>query len=150
MTTTPDDAANSADRGTEELPPAGMDAGEAAEVLRTLANSIALLPQAPAGEGEQPSEGAITLPVIELEGQQFIPVFTSEESLRAAGADPGTAARIPVAELAAHWPSEDVWLAVNPASEEGLGLPPDVVRTLPVFAAQAGNGAGPGPGATPA
>lgn len=149
MTTTPDDGASTG-RTTEEGIAAGIEAGDEAAVLRALANSVALLPQALAPDGEQPPEGAIALPVIEHEGQRFIPVFTSEESLRAAGADPETAVRIPVVELAAHWPSEDVWLAVNPASEEGLGLPPDVVRTLPVFAAQAGNGAGPGPGATPA
>jgi hypothetical protein len=46
----------------------------------------------------------------------------------------GTALRIPIAQLAANWPSDDIWLAVNPASEDGLGLPPDLVRTLPAFA----------------
>jgi hypothetical protein len=142
VTTSPDDRATAADTTDHGTP---MDAEDAAEVLRTLANSIALLPQAPPPEGQSPPEGTITLPVIEHDGQRFIPVFTSEESLRQAGADPGTAVRIPVAQLAAQWPSEDVWLAVNPASEEGLGLPPDVVRTLPVFAAQAGNGDGSGP-----
>jgi hypothetical protein len=51
--------------------------------------------------------------------------------------------RIPIVELAANWPSDDLWLAVNPASEQGLGLPPDVVRSLPIYAAAAaaaGNG----------
>jgi len=32
--------------------------------------------------------------------------------------------------LAASWPGEDLWLAVNPATEDGLALPPDVVRAL--------------------
>jgi hypothetical protein len=115
------------------------------------ADSAALLPQAPAGEGEERPEGAIALPVIEQDGRRYIPVFTTEEALRAAGADPGTAVRIPVVELAANWPSDDVWLAVNPASEEGLGLPPDVVRALPVFAGQTGDGHGaPDPSASPA
>ncbi|MGZ4605777.1 MAG: SseB family protein, partial [Blastococcus sp.] len=110
----------------------------------------------------EPPEGAIALPVIEQDGQRFIPVFTSEDSLRAAGGDASTAIRIPIAQLAANWPNEDVWLAVNPASEDGLGLPPDVVRALPVFAAQVsgdghgggdatagGGSAGPEPGAPP-
>lgn len=132
----------------------GMEAGDQAAVLRALATSIALLPQAPPAEGEERPEGAIALPVIEQDGQRYIPVFTSEEALRAAGADPGTAVRIPVAELAANWPSDDVWLAVNPASEDGLGLPPDVVRALPVFAGQGGNvtsdSTAPTPGTPPA
>ena len=102
------------------------------------------------------------MPVIEQDGQRFIPVFTSEDSVRAAGGDASTAVRIPIAQLAANWPNEDVWLAVNPASEDGLGLPPDVVRALPVFAAQTsgdghgggdatagGGSAGPEPGAPP-
>jgi hypothetical protein len=131
---------------TEEAISAAMEAGDNTAVLRALATSIALLPQAPPADGEEPPEGAIALPVIEQDGQRYIPVFTSEESLRAAGADPNTAIRIPVAELAANWPSEDVWLAVNPASQDGLGLPPDVVRALPVFAGQDGSGFGSGTG----
>jgi hypothetical protein len=145
-------------RATEEAISSGMQAGDNAAVLRALATSVALLPQAPPAEGEERPEGAIALPVIEQDGQRYIPVFTSEEALRAAGADPGTAVRIPVAQLAANWPNEDVWLAVNPASEAGLGLPPDVVRALPVFAVQdagdtggdTGGGTGPGSGTPPA
>jgi hypothetical protein len=122
--------------------PGDNTTGESAEdtqaVLSALAGSIALLPQTPPEEGEaERPEGSIALPVIEHDGKQFIPVFTSEDALRAAGADPGTALRIPIAELAANWPSDDLWLAVNPASEQGLGLPPDVVRTLPIYAAAA-------------
>jgi hypothetical protein len=140
MTTAPDDDATAADRSTDDAISSGMAAGDNAAVLRALARSIALLPQVPPAEGDEPPDDAIALPVIEQDGQRFIPVFTSEESLRAAGADPGTALRIPVAQLAANWPSEDVWLAVNPASENGLGLPPDVVRTLPAFAGQGVDG----------
>jgi hypothetical protein len=125
MTSTPDDAATDGTAGR---------AAETAEVLRDLATSIALLPQAPSPEGEEPPEGAISLPVIEHDGRRYVPVFTSEEALQSAGADVGTALRIPIAQLAANWPSDDIWLAVNPASEDGLGLPPDLLRTLPAFA----------------
>jgi hypothetical protein len=138
VTAASDDSTTTASPSTEDAIASGMEAGDNAAVLRALATSIALLPQAPPAEGEERPEGAIALPVIEQDGQRYIPVFTSEESLRAAGADPATAVRIPVAQLAANWPSDDVWLAVNPASEEGLGLPPDVVRALPVFAGQGG------------
>jgi hypothetical protein len=151
MTTAPENSTSTA--GTEDATSSEMDAADSAALLRELATSIVLLPQAPPGEGEEPPEGAIALPVIEQDGRRFIPVFTSEEFLRAAGADPATAIRIPVALLAANWPSEDVWLAVNPASEEGLGLPPDVVRALPVFAGQGGgvtfDGLPPDPGMPP-
>jgi hypothetical protein len=125
-------------RSTDDADVSSADLGDSAAILRALATSVALLPLVPQPEGQEPPEGAIALPVIEQDGQRFIPVFTSEDSLRAAGGDASTAVRIPIAELAANWPNEDVWLAVNPASEDGLGLPPDVVRVLPVFAVQAG------------
>ncbi|MFF3558818.1 SseB family protein [Streptomyces sp. NPDC002574] len=124
------------------------DAATAAEiadteaVLADLACRTALLPQVPPADGEDPRpEGAVSLPVIEQDGTQYIPVFTAEETLVAAGGDPATAVRIPVAELAANWPTDDLWLAVDPSTEEGLALPPDLVRALPVFA-EAAEGAG--------
>ena len=135
-TSTPGDAAADATA-------AGPDPDTAA-VLRDLATSIALLPQVPTSEGEERPEGAIALPVIEQDGQRYIPVFTTEAALRSAGADVDSALRIPLAQLAANWPSDDMWLAVNPASEDGLGLPPDVVRALPVFAGSP-DGAGESP-----
>ncbi|MCW2775283.1 MAG: hypothetical protein JWN91_3609 [Nocardioides sp.] len=102
-------------------------------LLHDLANSTALLPQEAMPEGEEPPEGAIALPVIEQDGTQYVPVFTSEEALRAAGGDPSTALELPIAQLAATWPGENLWLAVNPATPEGLAIPPEVVRALPGF-----------------
>ena len=142
MTTAPEDS-TTARSSSEDATSSGTQAADSAALLQSLATSIALLPEVPAAEGEERPEGAIALSVIEQDGQRYILVFTTEEALRAAGADPGTAIRIPLVELAANWPSDDLWLAVNPASEEGLGLPPDVVRALPVFAEQTGNGHGP-------
>jgi hypothetical protein len=125
---------------TEDAISSAMEAGDKEGVLRALATSTALLPQLAPADGEEAPEGAISLPVIEQDGTQYIPVFTSEEALRAAGADVDSAVRIPIAALAANWPSDDLWLAVNPANESGLTIPADVVRALPVFA-----GAAPGP-----
>ena len=141
MTTAPEDS-TAGSPGPEGATSADTQAADSAELLRSLANSTALLPQVAPEDGQEQPEDTIALPVIEQDGRQYIPVFTTEEALRAAGADPGTAIRIPVAELAANWPSEDVWLAVNPASEDGIGLPPDVVRALPVFVGQTGHGRG--------
>jgi hypothetical protein len=150
VTAASEDSTTTPNPGAEDAISSGMASGDNAAVLRALATSVALLPQTPPAEGEERPEDAIALPVIEQDGQRYIPVFLSEDSLRAAGADPATAVRIPVAQLAANWPDEDVWLAVNPASESGLGLPPDVVRALPVFAGQGisldGDGAGDGSG----
>jgi hypothetical protein len=106
-------------------------------VLRGLATSVALLPQ----EGPTPDdapEGALAIPVIEQDEKQYVPVFTSEESLVAAGADPATALRVSVADLAASLGEQDLWLAVDPANEDGLAIPPEVVHALPSLAAAPG------------
>jgi hypothetical protein len=129
--------------------PTGAEAAQEAEalaaqaaaqdLLRELAGSTALLPQAPPVEGEQPqAEDAIALPVIEQDGTHYVPVFTTEEKMRAAGADPETALSVPLAGLAAGWPGEELWLAIDPAAEDGLALPPDAVRALPSFLEGAG------------
>lgn len=107
---------------------------EAQALLQNLATSIALLPQDGMADGETPPEGSIAIPVIEQDGTQYVPVFTSEAALQAAGADPAPAIRLPVAELAANWPADDLWLAINPGSEDGLTLPPEAVQALATFA----------------
>ncbi len=129
---TDDQTADQAESGTG---PAGVDPQA---ILHDLANSTALLPQQGMPEGEEPPEGAIALPVIEQDGTQYVPVFTSEEALRTAGGDPSTALQLPLAELAATWPGENLWLAVNPSTPEGLAIPPEVVRALPGFVHPAG------------
>lgn len=103
-------------------------------MLQALATSVAFLPQEGLSEGEAPPEGAIAIPVIEQDGTQYVPVFTSEEALVSAGADPQAAVGLPLAELAANWPDELLWLAINPGSESGLTLPPEGVRALAAFA----------------
>jgi hypothetical protein len=118
----------------------GRAAADTQAALVELANSVALVPQAPAPEGQERPEGSLALPVIEQDGNRYIPVFTSEETLAAAGVDPAAAVRVPVAELAANWPTDDLWLAVDPSSDEGLALPSDLVRALPAL-----SGAGSGP-----
>jgi hypothetical protein len=115
---------------------AGAPAQEQVEVqalLRELATTVALLPQEAPLEGEERPEDAIALPVIEQDGTQYIPVFTSEDALQAVGADPVAALRLPLAQLAVSWPGEDLWLAINPGSEDGLTLPSEVVQSLPRF-----------------
>jgi hypothetical protein len=108
---------------------------QAQQILTDLAGSQALIPQE-AAEGETPPpEDAIALPVIEQDGTHFVPVFTSVEKLVSAGADPDSAVQVGFAQLGAAWPSDELWLAVDPANEDGLTLPPDVVRALPTLVA---------------
>jgi hypothetical protein len=53
--------------------------------------------------------------------------------MAAAAPDIEDAVSVNAAELAANWPSDDLWLAVNPGTEVGLTLPPDAVRSLPAY-----------------
>ena len=104
---------------------------ETQAVLQQLASSTALLPQEMAEDAEPAPEGTVALPVIEQDGTQYVPVFTTQEALSNAGADPDQAVEVPIAQLAAGWPAGDLWLAVDPASANGLTLPPELVRALP-------------------
>jgi len=131
---------------TQPFPqPDGQPGGQADAdaLLQQLAGSIALLPQEIPEGAERPPEGSLAVPVIEQDGTQYVPVFTSEATLTAAGADPAQAVPIPVAQLAASWPGDDLWMAVDPATEGGLTLPPDVVRVLPGLAGLGPNGVPP-------
>ncbi|MGW0553617.1 SseB family protein [Streptomyces sp. NPDC002926] len=161
-TSSPDEHAPPTEAPSTDGAQSAAEAADTRAALVDLANSVALLPQAPPAEGEdERPEGSIALPVIEQDGTRYIPVFTTEDALLAAGVDPGTALRIPVVELAANWPADDLWLAVDPSTEKGLALPPDLVRALPVVsrgtegaarsdeAGAEGGGAGE-PGGTPA
>jgi type IV secretory pathway VirJ component len=121
--------------------------GDNETVLRILSTSVALLPQDGDDDGEPQPEGTISLPMIEHEGNSYIAIFTSETALIAAGGDPGSAVSLPLAELAASWPSDELWMAVNPATEDGISLPPDVVNALPVYAMSAEQGDGSPPDA---
>jgi hypothetical protein len=109
-------------------------------LLQHLAASNALLPQEVPDGTEPPPEGTLALPVIEQDGRQYVPVFTSQEKLVAAGADPDQAVAVPVAQLAAGWPADELWMAVDPATDEGVTLPPDVVRLLPSLVGAGPNG----------
>ncbi len=113
---------------------------ETQAVLQHLASSTALLPQEMADDADPVPEGAVALPVIEQDGTQYVPVFTSQEALTTAGADPDKAVEVPMAQLAAGWPAGDLWLAVDPASAHGLTLPPDLVRALPGLVGAGPNG----------
>jgi hypothetical protein len=112
-----------------------MDAGDTEAVMRAVAAADVVVPQAAGSGGGPASDGSISLPVIEQDGTSYVPVFTSEDTMHEAAPDIEDAVSVSAAELGANWPSEDLWLAVNPGTEDGLTLPPDAVRSLPVYTA---------------
>ena len=117
---------------TEAAIAAGMAAEDTESVMRAIATTEVVVPQAASAEGDLP-DGSISLPVIEQDGTSYVPVFTSEATMAAAAPDIEDAVTVNAAELAANWPSDDLWLAVNPGTEDGLTLPPDAVRSLPAY-----------------
>jgi hypothetical protein len=115
---------------------AGMAAGDIDAVMRAVAAVEVMVPQAGASDASDDDmpDGALSLPVIEQEGTSYVPVFTSEATMNTAAPDLDGAVSVPVAALGANWPSDDLWLAVNPGTEGGLTLPPDAVKALPGYA----------------
>jgi len=117
---------------TEAAIAAGMAAEDTESVMRAIATTEVVVPQAASADGDLP-DGSISLPVIEQDGTSYVPVFTSEATMAAAAPDIEDAVSVNAAELAANWPSDDLWLADNPGTEDGLTLPPDAVRSLPAY-----------------
>ena len=118
---------------TEAVIAAGMASGDTESVMRAVATAEIVVPQAPSADADEIPDGSISLPVIEQDGTSYVPVFTSEATMAAAAPDIEDAVSVNAAELAANWPSDDLWLAVNPGTEDGLTLPPDAVRSLPAY-----------------
>ena len=118
---------------TESAISAGMASGDTDAVMRAVANSEIVVPQAAVTPGEEAPEGSLSLPVIEQDGTSYVPVFTSEATMNSAAPELSDAVAVSAAELGANWPSDDLWLAVNPGTEDGLTLPPDAVKSLPVY-----------------
>ncbi len=115
---------------------AGMASGDTEAVMRAVASIEVMVPQA-GGSTDNMPDGALSLPVIEQDGTSYVPVFTSEAAMNLAAPDIDGAVSVPVAALSANWPSDELWLAVNPGTEGGLTLPPDAVKALPGYAGAA-------------
>ncbi|MGV9253948.1 enhanced serine sensitivity protein SseB [Streptomyces sp. NPDC003697] len=95
-------------------------------ILEVLGRSFVWVPL-PNGGG--PHSGPLDLPTLEIEGQAYVPVFSSEEQFRqVAGAHmPCTVA--PAVEFARGLPPQ-VGIAVNPEGVVGVPLPPQAVAEL--------------------
>lgn len=118
---------------TEAVIAAGMAAGDTESVMRAVATAEVVVPQAAGTDPSGVPDGSISLPVIEQDGTSYVPVFTSESTMATAAPDIEDAVSVKAAELAANWPDDELWLAVNPGTEDGLTLPPDAVRSLPAY-----------------
>jgi hypothetical protein len=117
----------------EEAIAAGLAAGDIGAVMRVVASIEVMVPQTGAVEPDG-AAGSVSLPVIEQDGTSYVPVFTSAAAMNAAAPDLDGAVSVPVVALSANWPSDQLWLAVNPGTAGGLTLPPDAVMSLPDYA----------------
>ncbi|MEU1052730.1 enhanced serine sensitivity protein SseB [Streptomyces sp. NPDC005876] len=100
--------------------------GAGGRIVEVLGRSFVWVPL-PGGGG--PHSGPLDLPTLEIEGQAYVPVFSSEEQFRqVVGAHMGYAIA-PAAEFARGLPPQ-VGIAVNPDGLVGIPLPPPAVAEL--------------------
>ncbi|MFR0357079.1 enhanced serine sensitivity protein SseB [Streptomyces sediminimaris] len=95
-------------------------------IIEVLARSFLWVPL-PSGGG--PHSGPLDLPTLELEGQAYVPVFSSEEQFRHVVGAHMSYTIAPAVEFARGLPPQ-VGLAVNPDGVVGVPLPPAAVAEL--------------------
>ncbi|MGR6972851.1 enhanced serine sensitivity protein SseB [Streptomyces cynarae] len=83
----------------------------------------------PLPNGGGPHSGPLDLPTLEIEGQAYVPVFSSEEQFRHAAGGHMSYTIAPAAEFARGLPPQ-VGIAVNPGGVVGIPLPPEAVAEL--------------------
>ncbi|MFF9090282.1 enhanced serine sensitivity protein SseB [Streptomyces sp. NPDC014991] len=95
-------------------------------IIEVLGRSFLWIPL-PAGGG--PDSGPLDLPTLDIEGQVYVPVFSSEEQFRQAAGSHMSYAVAPAVEFARGLPPQ-AGLAVNPGGVVGMPLPPEAVAEL--------------------
>ncbi|MFJ9868808.1 enhanced serine sensitivity protein SseB [Streptomyces sp. NPDC101165] len=95
-------------------------------IIEVLGRSFLWIPL-PSGGG--PQSGPLDLPTMEIEGQVYVPVFSSEEQLRQATGPHMSYTIAPTVEFARGLPPQ-VGIVVNPDGVVGLPLPPEAVAEL--------------------
>ncbi|MFF8907654.1 enhanced serine sensitivity protein SseB [Streptomyces olivaceoviridis] len=83
----------------------------------------------PLPNGGAPHSGPLDLPTMEIDGQVYVPVFSSEEQLRQAAGPHMSYTIAPAVEFARGLPPQ-AGIAVNPGGVVGIPLPPDAVAEL--------------------
>ncbi|WP_406332986.1 enhanced serine sensitivity protein SseB [Streptomyces sp. NBC_00203] len=97
-----------------------------ARIVEVLGRSFVWVPL-PSGGG--PQSGPLDLPTLEIEGQAFVPVFSSEEQFRQVTGGHMSYTIAPAVEFARGLPPQ-VGIAVNPDGVVGVPLPPLAVAEL--------------------
>ncbi|AKZ58256.1 hypothetical protein SAM23877_5211 [Streptomyces ambofaciens ATCC 23877] len=100
--------------------------GAGGRIVEVLGRSFLWIPL-PNGGG--PGSGPLDLPSLEIEGQAYVPVFSSEEQLRQVAGPQMSYTVAPAAEFARGLPPQ-IGIAVNPDGVVGIPLPPPAVAEL--------------------
>lgn len=100
--------------------------GAGGRILEVLARSFVWVPL-PSGGG--PRSGPLDLPSIELDGQAYVPVFSSEEQFRQVAGAHMSYTIAPAVEFARGLPPQ-AGVFVNPEGVVGVPLPPAAVAEL--------------------
>ncbi|MFB7656044.1 MULTISPECIES: enhanced serine sensitivity protein SseB [unclassified Streptomyces] len=100
--------------------------GAGGRIVEVLGRSFLWIPL-PNGGG--PHSGPLDLPSLEVDGQAYVPVFSSEEQLRQVAGAQMAYTVAPAAEFARGLPPQ-VGIAVNPEGVVGIPLPPPAVAEL--------------------
>ncbi|MET8767743.1 enhanced serine sensitivity protein SseB [Streptomyces sp. NPDC004658] len=95
-------------------------------IIEVLGRSFLWIPL-PNGGG--PHSGPLDLPTTEIDGQVYVPVFSSEEQLRQVAGSHMSYTIAPAVEFARGLPPQ-AGIAVNPGGVVGIPLPPDAVAEL--------------------
>lgn len=106
------------------------------DFLETVAAGEIVLPQMQANDDP---EGGVQLPYVEQEGTNYVLAFSTQQRFTESGIEAEGTVTVNGAQLASAWPDdEELWLAINPGSEQSVALPPDAVRALPSLAGTGG------------
>ncbi|MFS8201890.1 enhanced serine sensitivity protein SseB [Streptomyces sp. CWNU-52B] len=105
------------------LPPS---ASTGARIVESVARGFLWVPLP---EGGGPHSGPLDLPTIELGGQAYVPVFTSEQQFRQVVGDHMAYTVAPAVEFARGLPPQ-MGIALNPDGTVGMPLPPPAVAEL--------------------
>ncbi|AGS71939.1 enhanced serine sensitivity protein SseB [Streptomyces collinus] len=95
-------------------------------IIEVLGRSFVWIPL-PNGGG--PHSGPLDLPTMEIDGQVFVPVFSSEEQLRQAAGPHMSYTVAPAVEFARGLPPQ-AGIALNPGGVVGVPLPPEAVAEV--------------------
>ncbi|WEO95182.1 enhanced serine sensitivity protein SseB [Streptomyces sp. FXJ1.172] len=98
----------------------------AGRIIEVLGRSFLWIPL-PNGGG--PGSGPLDLPTLEIDGQVYVPVFSSEEQLRQGAGSHMAFTIAPAVEFARGLPPQ-AGIAVNPDGLVGIPLPPAAVAEL--------------------